>query len=538
MRGQAALAPARGHDTGGPRPLHPVPLHHRRPDAGRGAGDAAAPRADQGRARSRGSSRKAIPPTRRRSAGSATPDDKVRRLCREGVAAGWRHFKLKVGRDLDEDVRRAAIVREEIGPDRVLMVDANQVWDVDEAIAWMERLAPFQPWWIEEPTSPDDVLGHARIARAMAPLGIGVATGEHCHNRVMFKQLFQADAIGIAQIDSCRLGGVNEVLAVLLLAAKFGSPGLPPCRRRRPVRVRPAPRDLRLHRRQRHHGRPRRGVRGPSARALRGPGRDPRRTVRRARRRPATASRCIRRRWPASPSRMGPPGRRTDDGAFTVVWRTRSASSPAPAPGSGGPRLWPSPRRARRSRSADVDGDAAAATVAEIAAATNGAATSDARSFIVDVTDPASTRGHGRGRRGRVGPDRRAVQQRRHRGRRARSTRPRSSCGTGSWRSTSAGSSSSPGRSLPDDDRGRPRVDHQHVVDHRRDRPRPAGLVRRVQGRRALADPPDAGRLRGARHPGQRPAARHHPHAVRGPLPRGELRRSGRGPGDRSSVAS
>lgn len=155
------------------------------------------------------------------------PEEKVRRLCREGVAAGWRHFKLKVGRDVDEDVRRAAIVREEIGPDRALMLDANQVWDVDEAIAWMANLAPFHPWWIEEPTSPDDVLGHARIARAMDPAGIRVATGEHCQNRVIFKQLFQAEAISIAQIDACRLGGVNEALAVLLLAAKFGVPVCP-----------------------------------------------------------------------------------------------------------------------------------------------------------------------------------------------------------------------------------------------------------------------------------------------------------------------
>ena len=154
-------------------------------------------------------------------------DDKVRRLCREGIAAGWRHFKVKVGRDPDEDVRRLAIVREEIGPDRILMVDANQVWGVEQAIAWMERLAPFRPRWIEEPTSPDDILGHARIARALAPLGIGVATGEHCHNRVMFKQFLQAEAIAFCQIDSCRLGGVNEVLAVLLMAAKFGVPVCP-----------------------------------------------------------------------------------------------------------------------------------------------------------------------------------------------------------------------------------------------------------------------------------------------------------------------
>jgi L-fuconate dehydratase len=153
------------------------------------------------------------------------PDDKIRRLCREGVELGWSHFKIKVGRDLADDLRRAALVRQEIGPDRKLMFDANQVWDVGEAIAWMRELARFDPWWIEEPTSPDDVLGHATIAGAIAP--IGVATGEQCHNRVMFKQLMQAGAIRFCQIDSCRLGGVNEVLAVLLLAAKFGIPVCP-----------------------------------------------------------------------------------------------------------------------------------------------------------------------------------------------------------------------------------------------------------------------------------------------------------------------
>ena len=152
-------------------------------------------------------------------------DEKIRRLCREGMADGWSHFKIKVGRDLADDVRRAALVREEIGPHRKLMVDANQVWDVDEAIASMRELARFDPWWIEEPTSPDDVLGHAAIARAVAP--IGVATGEHCQNRVVFKQLMQANAIAFCQIDACRLGGVNEVLAVLLLAAKFGIPVCP-----------------------------------------------------------------------------------------------------------------------------------------------------------------------------------------------------------------------------------------------------------------------------------------------------------------------
>jgi L-fuconate dehydratase len=153
------------------------------------------------------------------------PDEKIRRLCREGVAEGWSHFKIKVGRDLADDVRRAALVRDEIGPRRKLMVDANQVWDVDEAIASMRELARFDPWWIEEPTSPDDVLGHATIARAVAP--IGVATGEHCQNRVVFKQLMQANAIAFCQIDACRLGGVNEVLAVLLLAAKFDIPVCP-----------------------------------------------------------------------------------------------------------------------------------------------------------------------------------------------------------------------------------------------------------------------------------------------------------------------
>ncbi len=152
-------------------------------------------------------------------------DEKIRRLCRDGIADGWSHFKIKVGRDLADDMRRASIIREEIGPARKLMMDANQVWDVDDAIANMRELARFDPWWIEEPTSPDDVLGHAAIARAIAP--IGVATGEQCHNRVMFKQLMQAGAIRFCQIDSCRLGGVNEVLAVLLLAARFGIPVCP-----------------------------------------------------------------------------------------------------------------------------------------------------------------------------------------------------------------------------------------------------------------------------------------------------------------------
>lgn len=152
-------------------------------------------------------------------------DDKVRALCRAALAEGWSHFKLKVGRDLAEDVRRCALVREEIGWERHLMVDANQVWDVPQAIAWMAELRRFKPLWIEEPTSPDDVLGHLAIARAVAP--VGVATGEHAMNRVLFKQLLQAGAIAFCQLDACRLGGVNECLAVLLLAAKFGVPVCP-----------------------------------------------------------------------------------------------------------------------------------------------------------------------------------------------------------------------------------------------------------------------------------------------------------------------
>jgi L-fuconate dehydratase len=152
-------------------------------------------------------------------------DDKVRQLCHEAIAAGFTHIKMKVGIDIASDVRRAGVIRDVIGPERFLMVDANQVWDVPQAIAWMEHLKPFNPLWIEEPTSPDDVLGHAAIARGVAP--IGVATGEHVQNRIMFKQLLQADAIAFCQIDACRVGGVNEVLAIILMAAKFGVPVCP-----------------------------------------------------------------------------------------------------------------------------------------------------------------------------------------------------------------------------------------------------------------------------------------------------------------------
>ena len=158
------------------------------------------------------------------------PDEKVRSLTRAAVAEGWTAVKMKVGGPIEDDLRRAAIIREEIGPDRLLMMDANQVWDVDEAIANMSRLAAFDPYWIEEPTHADDVLGHARIAQAVAGFTDGrcrVATGEVAANRVIFKQLFQAGAIGTCQVDACRVAGVNEVLATLLLAAKFGVPVCP-----------------------------------------------------------------------------------------------------------------------------------------------------------------------------------------------------------------------------------------------------------------------------------------------------------------------
>jgi L-fuconate dehydratase len=152
-------------------------------------------------------------------------DDRIRAGCQAALADGWSALKMKVGRDRDDDLRRALLVREQIGPDRLLMVDANQVWDVEEAIEWTNSLAPADLYWIEEPTSPDDVLGHARIRAGVAP--VRVATGEHCHNRVMFKQFLQAEALDVVQLDGCRLGGVNEVIAVLLLAARFGVPVCP-----------------------------------------------------------------------------------------------------------------------------------------------------------------------------------------------------------------------------------------------------------------------------------------------------------------------
>lgn len=155
------------------------------------------------------------------------PDDLMRRLCREALAEGMTYIKIKVGQSIEDDIRRCALIREEIGPDLNLMTDANQVWEVDEAIANMKELAPFKPLWIEEPTSPDDVFGHKKIRDGIAPYGIGVATGEQCQNRIMFKQFIQNGAIDFCQIDSCRVGGVNELLSIFLMAKKFGIPVCP-----------------------------------------------------------------------------------------------------------------------------------------------------------------------------------------------------------------------------------------------------------------------------------------------------------------------
>ncbi|KKY14873.1 putative mandelate racemase muconate lactonizing enzyme family protein [Phaeomoniella chlamydospora] len=156
-------------------------------------------------------------------------EEKMKSLLQESVAAGFKHFKLKVGSNLEDDKRRLRIARDAIGYDKgnVLMVDANQVWSVPEAIGYMKALSEFKPWFIEEPTSPDDILGHKAIRDALAPYDIGVATGEMCQNRVMFKQFLQAGSLTVLQPDACRVGGLNEVLAILLLAAKFKVPIVP-----------------------------------------------------------------------------------------------------------------------------------------------------------------------------------------------------------------------------------------------------------------------------------------------------------------------
>ena len=152
-------------------------------------------------------------------------DDKLRRLCQEAVDAGWTHLKLKVGADLEDDIRRLRTVREVVGDRITLMVDANQVWEPDEAIKWMKPLAEFDLWFLEEPTSPDDVLGHKQIRDGIAP--IKIATGECCQNRILFKQFLQAGAIDVVQVDAARVGGLNENLAIMIMAAKFGKPVCP-----------------------------------------------------------------------------------------------------------------------------------------------------------------------------------------------------------------------------------------------------------------------------------------------------------------------
>jgi L-fuconate dehydratase len=152
-------------------------------------------------------------------------DDKLVRLCREAVADGFTQIKLKVGANLDDDIRRMRLARDAVGPDIRIAIDANQRWDVADAIHWIEALAPYDVWWVEEPTSPDDILGHAAIARGIDP--IRVATGEHVQNRVIFKQMLQAGSLAVLQLDSARVAGVNENIAILLLAAKFGVPVCP-----------------------------------------------------------------------------------------------------------------------------------------------------------------------------------------------------------------------------------------------------------------------------------------------------------------------
>ncbi|XP_055839480.1 mitochondrial enolase superfamily member 1-like [Episyrphus balteatus] len=148
-------------------------------------------------------------------------DEKIKGLCKDYLLKAYTSFKLKVGRDFESDVRRCKIVRESIGWENQLMIDANQIWDVNQAIEWVIRLAEYKPLWIEEPTSPDDILGHAAISKALEPFNIGVATGEMCANRIMFKQFLQSGAMQFCQIDSARIGGINEILSVYLMAKKL-----------------------------------------------------------------------------------------------------------------------------------------------------------------------------------------------------------------------------------------------------------------------------------------------------------------------------
>ena len=284
-----------------------LPLHHRRADARRKRSICSATRGARAQL-----ARQAIVasgyPAYTTSAGWLGYDDaKVEALVREAVAAGFTHVKMKVGSDLASDDRRAALIRRELGPNGILMMDANQVWGVDEAIESMRTLAAHEPWWIEEPTSPDDVLGHARIRREIAP--VRVATGEHIQNRVIFKQLFQAEAIDFCQLDACRIGGVNEAIAILLLAAKFG---IPVCPHAGGVGLCEYVQHLAFFDYIAVSGstrEPRRRVGRPPSRALPRPRGRSRRPLSSRRPRPATASRCCPSRSTSTRSRTGLSGR-------------------------------------------------------------------------------------------------------------------------------------------------------------------------------------------------------------------------------------
>ena len=303
-RRQAAVAAARRDGPRGARRHRRPQLPLRRADPRRGGRDAGVVGARTGPSASPTCSAPATPATRPAPAGSATPTTSCAGSRQEAVEQGYRHVKLKVGADLEDDIRRCSIAREVIGWDANLMIDANQVWDVPQAIEWVQALAEFKPLWIEEPTSPDDVLGHAAIRRAVAP--IGVATGEHGMNRVLFKQLFQAEAIDFCQLDAARLAAINEILPVYLMAHEVRRPGLPARRRRRALRARAAPVGLRLRRRLGHDRAPGDRVRRPPARALRRPVR------RRGRRlRAAVAARLQRRDQDASVAEYAFP-----DGSF------------------------------------------------------------------------------------------------------------------------------------------------------------------------------------------------------------------------------
>ena len=223
-RGKAALEAPRRPAAGAPRRVHRLPLHRRRADAEEALAILRRNEATKGEREQRLLA-EGFPAYTTSAGWLGYAEESLPERAREALADGFTHLKLKVGGDLERDLRRARLVREAIGPGNRLSLDANQAWGVEQAIEAIGVLSEVDPWWIEEPTSPDDVLGHRRIRDAIAP--VRVATGEHVQNRVVFKQLLQLGAIDVCQLDCCRLGGVNEVLAVVLLAAKFGVPICP-----------------------------------------------------------------------------------------------------------------------------------------------------------------------------------------------------------------------------------------------------------------------------------------------------------------------